>query len=65
VTFLRAWAPILVVTAWLVALIVGLALWLATIPAVVVGVYVTRRFYIPEMCEWRLYGHPRNRRREP
>ena len=60
-TFLRAWGLVIVVTAWLIALLLGSTLLIATllcaVPATVAG-----RLYINEMREWRQHGHPRNRR---
>ena len=67
-TFLRAWGLVLTVTAWLVALILGLAAVLSgaavllAAVACVSSILLTGRVYVSEMREWRQYGHPRNRR---
>jgi hypothetical protein len=63
-TFLRAWGLIVVVTVWLCAILLGVAALLASLvclaPAIAAG-----HAYLQEMREWRRFGHPRNRRREP
>jgi hypothetical protein len=53
-----------VVTVWLCAILLGVAALLASLvclaPAIAAG-----HAYLQEMREWRRFGHPRNRRREP
>ena len=61
-TFLRAWGLMIVVTVALCALMLGAAALLVLVAVFFPAIY-TARVYVQEMREWRLYGHPRNRKR--